>query len=126
MLLTLLDNLTKQKEAKAISAKKHMEKLKLDDDAMSKIRMQKMEYYLKNKDLIKDKERARYNNNLETRERKKEKSNLYYHNKFDNVPKKTRGRKPKKIDDDDDDDATTKIVRPRGRPPKHIDALTDE
>ena len=96
MLLTLLDNLTKQKEAKAISAKKHMEKLKLDDDAMSKIRMQKMEYYLKNKDLIKDKERARYNNNLETRERKKEKSNLYYHNKFDNVPKKTRGRKPKK------------------------------
>ena len=40
--------------------------------------------------------------------------------------KKTRGRKPKKRDDDDDDDATTKIVRPRGRPPKHIDALTDE
>ena len=126
MLLTLLDNLTKQKEAKAISAKKHMEKLKQDDDAMSKIRMQKMEYYLKNKDLIKDKERARYNNNLETRERKKEKSNLYYHNKFDNVPKKTRGRKPKKIDNDDDD-ATTKIIRPRGRPRKqHIDALTDE
>ena len=126
MLLTLLDNLTKQKDAKAISAKKPMEKLKLDDDAMSKIRMQKMEYYLKNKDLIKDKERARYNNNLETRERKKEKSNLYYHNKFDNVPKKTRGRKPKQLDNDDDD-ATTKIIRPRGRPRKlHIDALTDE
>ena len=126
MLLTLLDNLTKQKEAKAISAKKHMEKLKLDDDAMSKIRMQKMEYYLKNKDLIKDKERARYNNNLETRERKKGKSNLYYHNKFDNVPKKTRGRKPN-ILNNDDDDATTKIIRPRGRPRKHhIDEFTDE
>ena len=103
-----------------------MEKLKQDDDAMQKIRMQKMDYYLK-KELIKDKERARYNTNIEIRERKKEKSNLYYHNKFDNVPKKTRGRKPTFIDEDDDDD-DTKIIkpRPRGRPPKHINALTDE
>ena len=69
--LTLLDNVTKQKEAKAKSAKKQMEKLKLDEDAMVKIRMQKMDYYIKNKELIKDKERARYNANTETRERKK-------------------------------------------------------
>ena len=40
-LLTLLDNVTKQKEARAESANKHMEKLKLDGDAMDKIRMQK-------------------------------------------------------------------------------------
>ena len=122
-LLTLLNNLTKQKEAKAKSAKKHMEKLKLDEEAMDKIRMQKMEYYIKNKELIKDKERDRYNANTETRERKKEKSNLYYHNKFDNVPKLKRGRKPKLIDADE----TPKIIRPRGRPPtKHINTLTEE
>ena len=47
MLLTLLDNLNKQKNLKAISTKKYMEKLKQDDDAMQKIRMQKMDYYLK-------------------------------------------------------------------------------
>ena len=46
-LLTLLDNLTKQKEAKANSAKKHMDKLKQDEEAMDKIRVQKMEYYIK-------------------------------------------------------------------------------
>ena len=45
-LLTLLDNLTKQKEAKAKNAKKHMDKLKQDEEAMDKIRMQKMEYYI--------------------------------------------------------------------------------
>ena len=39
---------------------------------------------------------------------------------------KNKRQKTKKIDNDDDD-ATTKIIRPRGRPPKqHIDALTDE
>ena len=40
-------------------------------EAMDKIRMQKIEYYIKNKELIKDKERDRYNANTETRERKK-------------------------------------------------------
>ena len=40
--------------------------------------------------------------------------------------KKQEAENQKKIDNDDDD-ATTKIIRPRGRPPKqHIDALTDE
>ena len=122
-LLTLLNNLTKQKEAKAKSAKKHMEKLKLDEEAMDKIRKQKMEYYIKNKELINDKERERYNANIETQERKKEKSRLYYHNKFDAVPKMKRGRKPKPIDPDE----MPHIRRPRGRPPtKHITTLTEE
>ena len=122
-LLTLLDNLTKQKQAKAKSTKKYMEKLKLNDDAMEKIRMQKTSYYIKNKELLKDKEGERYNDNNETRERKKEKSNLYYHNKFDNIPKLKRGRKPKPIDPDE----KPKIIRPRGRPPiKHIHILTEE
>jgi len=122
-LLTLLDNLTKQKQAKAKSTQKYMEKLKLNDEAMEKIRMQKTLYYIKNKELLKDKERERYNDNNETRERKKEKSNLYYHNKFDNVPKLKRGRKPQPINPDE----TPKIIRPRGRPPtKHILTLTEE
>jgi len=112
-LLTLLNNLTKQKEENAKNVKKHMEKL----------RMRKMEYYIKNKELINDKERDRYNANTEIRERKKEKSNLYYHNKFDAVPKMKRGRKPKPIDPDE----TPKIIRPRGRPPtKQINTLIEE
>ena len=114
------DKVTRQKEAKAKSAKKYMDKLKQDECAMEKIRMQKMDYYIKNKELIREKERARYNENTEARERKKEKSNLYYHIKFDNVPKMTRGRPPKPIDIN----ATPKIIRPRGRPPKNV--LTDE
>ena len=118
--LTDDDKVTRQKEAKAKSAKKYMDKIKQDESAMDKIRMQKMDYYIKNKELIREKERARYNENTEARERKKEKSNLYYHIKFDNVPKMTRGRPPKPIDIN----ATPKIIRPRGRPPKNV--LTDE
>ena len=112
-LLTLLNNLTKQKLENAKNVKKRMEKL----------RMRKMEYYIKNKELINDKERDMYNANTEIRERKKEKSNLYYHNKFDAVPKMKRGRKPKPIDPDE----TPKIIRPRGRPPtKQINTLIEE
>ena len=72
-LLTLLETITKQKLAKANSSKKYLEKLKLNDDAMEKIRMQKMAYYIK-KELLKDRERERYNTNNEIRERKKEKN----------------------------------------------------
>ena len=118
--LTDDDKVTRQKEAKAKSAKKYMDKIKQDEYAMDKIRLQKMDYYIKNKELIREKQRARYNENTEARERKKEKSNLYYHIKFDNVPKMTRGRPPKPIDIN----ATPKIIRPRGRPPKNV--LTDE
>ena len=73
-LLTLLETITKQKLAKANSSKKYLEKLKLNDDAMEKIRMQKMACNTKNKELLKDRERERYNTNNEIRERKKEKS----------------------------------------------------
>ena len=48
-LLTLLDKVTKQKEAKAKSSKKNMEKLKLNNDAMDKIRMRNLDYYIKKK-----------------------------------------------------------------------------
>ena len=122
-LLTLLDKVTRQKEAKAISSKKYMEKLKLNNDAMDKIRLRNIDYYIKNKEISKDKERERYNTNNETRERKKEKSLLYYHNKNDHIPKLKRGRKPKPIDPDE----PPKIIRPRGRPPKiYIPPLTDD
>ena len=122
-LLTLLETITKQKLAKANSSKKYLEKLKLNDDAMEKIRMQKMAYYIKNKELLKDRERERYNTNNEIRERKKEKSILYYHNKHDHIPKLTRGRKPKPIDPDE----PPKIIRPRGRPPRiYIPPLTTD
>jgi hypothetical protein len=90
---------------------------------MEKIRIHKMNYYIKNKEIIRERARTRYNTVTEARENKKELSNLYYHNKFDNVPKMKRGRKPKLIDADE----TPKIIRPRGRPPtKHINTLTEE
>ena len=46
-LLTLLDNIAKQKEAKAINAKIKKEIIKQDEDAMVRIRKQQMQYYLK-------------------------------------------------------------------------------
>ena len=67
------DKVLRQKQAKAKSAKKNMDKIKQDEYAMDKIRLQKMDYYIKNKELIREKERARYNENTEARERKKEK-----------------------------------------------------
>ena len=45
--LTDDDKVTRQKEAKANNAQKYMDKLKQDECAMEKIRMQKMDYYIK-------------------------------------------------------------------------------
>ena len=119
--LTDDDNATKlKKELRAISAKKYIEKLKQDESAMEKIRIQKMNYYIKNREIIRERARTRYNTVTETRENKKEQSNLYYHNKFDNVPKMRRGRPPNPINPNEE----PKILRPRGRPPKKV--LTDE
>ena len=51
-LLTLLDKVIKLKEAKAKSSKKYMEKLKVNNDAMEKIRMRNMDYYIKKRRTI--------------------------------------------------------------------------
>jgi len=101
-LLTLLDNIAKQKEAKAINAKIKKEIIKQDEDAMVRIRKQQMQYYLKNKERINEQVRERYNTNSELQERIKERAKVYYHKKCDGVPKMKRGRKPLHIDQDED------------------------
>ena len=79
---------------------------------MNRIRQQKMVYYTNNRDKLNEKDRIKYHDNLEFKERKKEQSRLNYHKKNDDVPKMTRGRKKKEINPDE----PPKVVRPRGRP----------
>ena len=114
-LLILLNKIARQKESKARSAKTYFEKLKLNEDSMIKLRQQKNDYYAKNKELITERVRTRYNTDIAVKEAKKEKSKKYYHNKFDDVPKMTRGRKPPTLLEP----AEPIIRRPRGRPPKN-------
>ena len=112
-LLILLNKIAWQKESKARSAKTYSEKLKLNEESMIKLRQQKNDYYAKNKELITERVRTRYNTDIAVKEAKKEKSQIYYHNKFDVVPKLARGRKPPKLLEP----AEPIIRRPRGRPP---------
>ena len=79
-----------------------------------------MEYYTNNRNKINEKDRLKYNENLEIKERKKEQSRVNYHKKNDDVQQMKRGRKKKEIDPDE----PPKVVRPRGRP-KIIRALVE-
>ena len=111
-LQNLLEHVSRQREIKSINSKKYYERIKDDDEIMNRIRKQKMEYYTNNRDKLNEKDRIKYHENLEFKERKKEQSRLNYHKKNDDVPKMTRGRKKKEINPDD----PPKVVRPRGRP----------
>ena len=111
-LQNLLEHVSRQREIKSINSKKYYERIKDDDEIMNRIRKQKMEYYTNNRDKLNEKDRIKYHENLEFKERKKEQSRLNYHKKNDDVPKMTRGRKKKDINPDD----PPKVARPRGRP----------
>ena len=111
-LQNLLEHVSRQREIKSINSKKYYERIKDDDEIMNRIRKQKMEYYTNNRDKLNEKDRIKYHENLEFKERKKEQSRLNYHKKNDDVPKMTRGRKKKEINPDD----PPKVARPRGRP----------
>ena len=111
-LQNILEHVSRQREIKSINSKKYYERIKDNDEIMNRIRKQKMEYYTNNRDTINEKDRIKYNENLEFKERRKEQSRLNYHKKNDDVPKMTRGRKKKEINPDE----PPKVVRPRGRP----------
>ena len=108
----ILEQVSRQREIKSINSKKYFERIKDNDEIMNRIRQQKMVYYTNNRDKLNEKDRIKYHENLEFKERKKEQSRLNYHKKNDDVPKMTRGRKKKEINPDE----SPKVVRPRGRP----------
>ena len=108
----ILEQVSRQREIKSINSKKYFERIKDNDEIMNRIRQQKMVYYTNNRDKLNEKDRIKYHENLEFKERKKEQSRLNYHKKNDDVPKMTRGRKKKEINPDE----PPKVVRPRGRP----------
>ena len=111
-LKNILEHVSRQRDIKNINSKKYYERIKDDDEIMSKIRKQKLEYYTNNRDKLNEKDRIKYNENLEFKERKKEQSRVNYHKKNDDVQKMKRGRKKKEINPDE----PPKVVRPRGRP----------
>ena len=111
-LQNILEHVSRQREIKSINSKKYYGKIKDDDEIMNRIRQQKMVYYTNNRDKINEKDRIKYNENLEFKERKKEQSRVNYHKNNDDVPKMKRGRKKKEINPDE----PPKVVRPRGRP----------
>lgn len=108
----ILEQVSRQREIKSINSKKYFERIKDNDEIMNRIRQQKVVYYTNNRDKLNEKDRIKYHDNLEFKERKKEQSRLNYHKKNDDVPKMTRGRKKKEINPDE----PPKVVRPRGRP----------
>ena len=108
----ILEQVSRQREIKSINSKKYFERIKDNDEIMNRIRQQKMVYYTNNRDKLNEKDRIKYHENLEFKERKKEQSRLNYHKKNDDVPKMTRGRKKKEIDPNE----PPKVIRPRGRP----------
>ena len=80
-LQNLLEHVSRQREIKSINSKKYYERIKDDDEIMNRIRKQKMEYYTNNRDKLNEKDRIKYHENLEFKERKKEQSRLNYHKK---------------------------------------------
>ena len=119
-LKNILEHVSRQRVIKSMNSKKYYERIKDDDEIMNRIRKQKLEYYTNNRDKINEKDRIKYNENLEFKERKKEQSRVNYHKKNDDVQKMKRGRKKKEINPDE----PPKVVRPRGRP-KIIRALVE-
>ena len=111
-LKNILEHVSRQREIKSINSKKYYERIKDDDEIMNRIRKQKLEYYTNNRDKLNEKDRIKYHENLEFKERKKEQSRVNYHKTNDDVPKMKRGRKKKEINPDE----PPKVVRPRGRP----------
>ena len=78
--------------------------MKDNEDYKEKNRIRKHEYYLRNKDVLRDKVRNRYNNDSEFSDKLKAKARALYHAKTCDIPKKKRGRKPRPKADNNDDE----------------------
>ena len=116
-ILKILGKLNKAREAKLLTNKRYLDKIKNDDEKMNRIREQKNDYYKNNKEFVNIRLREKYKNNVEYQEQKKTTTLELYHTKNDDIPKMKRGRKPIP-----EEDKKVKIVvaatRPVGRPKK--------
>ena len=88
-------------------------KVKDNADYTEKVKVRKHEYYINNKELLKQKERIRYRNNVEYHDRLRARAKALYRLKTADTLKLRRGRKPKPKDDANDE---KQLPKPKGRP----------
>jgi len=108
----------KLEEAKLQRQRAYQYYLKVKDnpDYKEKISIRKHEYYIKNKDLLRERERYRYQNNVEYHDRVRARARALYKEKTADIPKQKRGRKPKPRAEENDEQP---LPKPRkGRPSK--------
>ena len=86
-------------------------KVKDNADYKEKVNIRTDEYYINNKDLLKQKERLKYKSSVECHDKLRAKALEKL--KTADIPKLRRGRKPKPKDEDIDDKPSPK---PNGRP----------
>ena len=77
-LQNVLEHVSRQRAIQRINSKKYQERITDDDEIMNRIG--KVKYYTNKRETINDKDRTKYNDNLEFKERKKEQSRVNYHN----------------------------------------------
>lgn len=106
------------KEAKLQRQRAYQYYLKVKDNPeyKDKVSIRKHDYYINNKDLLREKERYRYQNNVEYHDRVRARARALYKEKTADTPKQKRGRKPKPREEENDELSLTKPRR--GRPPK--------
>ena len=88
-------------------------KVKYNADYKEKVKIRKREYYINNKDLLTQKERNKYRNNVEYHDKLRARAKALYKLKTADIPKLRRVRKPQPQDEDIDDKPSPK---PKGRP----------
>lgn len=90
-------------------------KVKYNPDDTEKSSMRKHEYYIKNKDALRDKGRYRYPHIVEYHDRVRARASASYNEKAADMPKHKRGRTPKPRAEENDEQS---LPKPRkGRPP---------
>ena len=90
-------------------------RVKDSPDYKEKVKLRKHEYYINNKELLRVKERFRYQNNVEYHDRVRARARELYKEHTKDIPKQKRGRKPKPKDEASGE---TTPPKPKGRPPK--------
>ena len=88
-------------------------KVKDTADYNEKVKIRKHEYYINNKELLKQKERIRYKTNVEYHDKLRARAKALYRLKTADIPKLRRGRKPKPKDEVIDEKP---LPKPKGRP----------
>jgi hypothetical protein len=115
-LITLGKKYLKEAKVQRQRAYQYYLKVKDNPDYKEKVSIRKHEYYINNKDLLREKERYRYQNNVEYHDRVRARARALYKEKTADIPKQKRGRKAKPRAEDNDEQSLPKPRR--GRPPK--------